>query len=220
VLEAIERNDCASLPARPYARGFVAAFAREVGLPADETVREYFHQFQAPPIEAPPSSASGPGVRWRRWVAGACVLLAVVALGVAILRRPDLPPDTAPTVGTSGTVPSAVEGRASPAPGPPAHAGPPAIASAPADAVVVTLETTGPSWIAATVDGRREIYAVLQPGTKTTLRAADEIVIRTGDAGAVRWSLNGRDAVAMGRPGEVRRVRITPADVRELSRER
>src|SRR5262245_44050940 len=54
VLMAIERNDTASIPPRPFGRGFVHAYAREVGLNPDQTVREYFGQFV--PDDVPPAS--------------------------------------------------------------------------------------------------------------------------------------------------------------------
>ncbi len=68
---------------------------------------------------------------------------------------------------------------------------------------------SGPCWVAATVDGRRTIYRVLQPGDRQTLVAERDIAIRFGDAGAVTWTINGRDAGAPGANGAVRDVRVT-----------
>ena len=45
ILSAIEQNDCATIPPRPYGRGFVRTFAMEVGLDPESTVREFFSQF-------------------------------------------------------------------------------------------------------------------------------------------------------------------------------
>ena len=45
ILSAIEQNDCATIPPRPYGRGFVRTFAIEVGLDPESTVREFFSQF-------------------------------------------------------------------------------------------------------------------------------------------------------------------------------
>jgi hypothetical protein len=78
----------------------------------------------------------------------------------------------------------------------------------------VTLEADGPSWVSATVDGQRQLYQVIPAGTKHTLRGSREIVLRVGDAGSVRWSVNGREAAPMGNPGEVRNVTVTPDGVR------
>ena len=56
ILSAIEQNDASVLPPRPYGRGFVRAYAQELGLDADNIVREYFGQFAPPePPPAPPA---------------------------------------------------------------------------------------------------------------------------------------------------------------------
>jgi hypothetical protein len=39
------------------------------------------------------------------------------------------------------------------------------------------------------------------------------ITMRVGDAGAVRWAVNGGPAAAMGASGEVRDVKVTDKDV-------
>src|SRR5688500_21891 len=57
ILAAIENNDTTAIPPRPYGRGFVSAFASQVGLDPQATVRDYFLQFVAPPApgqEPPP----------------------------------------------------------------------------------------------------------------------------------------------------------------------
>jgi hypothetical protein len=74
----------------------------------------------------------------------------------------------------------------------------------------VTLEATGPAWVAATTDGQRSLYQILQPGTTHSLRGAREIALRVGDAGALRLSVNGRPPQVMGAPGQVLTVRLTP----------
>ena len=53
-LEAIERNDIAKLPGGLFARSFVRAYADELGLDIEQTVREFFAQFpdivETPPV--------------------------------------------------------------------------------------------------------------------------------------------------------------------------
>jgi hypothetical protein len=82
--------------------------------------------------------------------------------------------------------------------------------------MVVTIQTRTRSWIAATADGKRQLYEVVPAGTTTTIRGSSEIVLRVGDAGGVSWSVDGREPVVMGRAGEVRGVRITPAGAAAL----
>ena len=48
-IEALERDDMRALPARPYLRGFVAAYGRELGLdPADDGARYFPTRSSAP----------------------------------------------------------------------------------------------------------------------------------------------------------------------------
>ena len=51
ILAAIERDDVRAVPPRPFGRGFVKAYAREIGLDGDQTTRDYFAQF-APVVPA------------------------------------------------------------------------------------------------------------------------------------------------------------------------
>src|SRR5262245_34422417 len=44
-LEALEQNEIAKLPGGIFSRAFVRAYAQEVGLDADETVRLFLQQF-------------------------------------------------------------------------------------------------------------------------------------------------------------------------------
>src|SRR6185295_11240624 len=48
-LEALERNDVSKLPGGIFSRSFVRAYAVEVGLDPDETVREFLERFQGTP---------------------------------------------------------------------------------------------------------------------------------------------------------------------------
>jgi cytoskeleton protein RodZ len=68
VLEALERNDVSKLPGGIFSRAFVRAYASEVGLDPDQTIRDFVSEFSAeeaesvpitPPIAVPvPSRAS------------------------------------------------------------------------------------------------------------------------------------------------------------------
>ncbi len=222
VLDAIERNDLSAIPPPPYARGFVSTYAREVGLEPHDTVRSFFAQFAPSPAANHAAARVGSGSstfqsttdRSRSWLPAAVVLFVAATAfvlwmsGRATGREPG-------AVGTSGTpapaasaLPVATNGTTAARTG--ASSSPAAPAPAPA-ALVVTLETDGPSWISATTDGQRAVYRILPSGTTETLRASRELTIRVGNAGAVRWSVNGRQPVAMGRRGEVKTVTLTPA---------
>ena len=80
--------------------------------------------------------------------------------------------------------------------------------ASPSGPLTVVLSMSRPCWVAATVDGQRTIYRVLQGGETTTLAGKSAIAIRLGDAGAVKWTINGRDPGAPGENGAVRDIRI------------
>jgi uncharacterized protein DUF4115 len=58
-------------------------------------------------------------------------------------------------------------------------------------------------WVRVFVDGQRELERELPAGATVPLRADRTIVIRTGDAGAVRLVIDGQDRGVLGRNGEV-----------------
>lgn len=209
ILLAIERNDVASLPPRPYGRGFVRAYASEVGLDPDSTVRDFFSQFAPADIEPPAEPIHVVAVersnpKWR-WPLGAIAAYAAIGVLVVVTGRWTMQgadnSDAVDAVGTAGSE-APVPARQSPPERKPVQ---PALAG-----VTVTLEARAPAWMSATVDGRRTVYRLLQTGETLTLDGTREVVIRTGDAGAVVWRINGRSGSAMGQPGEVRTVRVTP----------
>jgi hypothetical protein len=67
-------------------------------------------------------------------------------------------------------------------------------------------------WVRVIVDGTREVEGELHANERVPLRAGRTIVIRTGDAGAIRLTMNGQDRGTLGRDGEVvTRTLKTPA---------
>jgi cytoskeletal protein RodZ len=215
IITAIEHNDRSSIPPRPYGRAFVKAYAIEVGLDPDATVRDYFGQFApaapAPALDRPDASRPlSPA-----WMALAAVLV-VFALTVlawsrggeeaaapestAVGQEPPVPAPQAPVnprpVGTVGAAPAAA-GEA------PAAAGEP---------LELVLTADADCWVSATADGRRVLYELMRAGAERRLAAAREIVVRVGNAGALRVTVNGRETGPLGEPGEVRTARFTPPD--------
>jgi cytoskeleton protein RodZ len=213
VLSAIEQNDASALPPRPYGRGFVRAYARELGLNPDEIVRDYFGQF-APP--EPPASAAAPAERTRptvdlqgfldrlpiRYLAAVLAILLTASAWMLARRTPESAPQRQDAVGTSGHVAP----QPTPAPAAEARAKAP-VSSA---AVSVVLSASAPCWVTATADGKRVLYRALQPGEKASLEGNRMISVRAGNGGALTWSVNGREMGAFGSPGEVRTSRVTP----------
>lgn len=145
-------------------------------------------------MPVPPGAASAPAVASRgtsraRAYAGGALILVVAGGTLAWTLRNRAPAATETT---------------SPAPEPPARAAapdPPAAAKAAPPQTELT--TIRPVWVRVVADGDRVIERELPAGTRIPFSARKTIVIRTGDAGAVRLSIAGRDRGFLGREGEV-----------------
>lgn len=212
-ISAIEENDWRTMPPRPYGRGFVRAYAAYVGENPEQTVRDYFAQFApapALPSEAPPrepsrrpAAATLPHVR--RGLAAAVLIGAIGGLALFAALR-DGGSRSAPPMGGVGAV-----GTAAPiATGTGGTAAPSVQARTTESPVSVAIEATAPAWVTASVDGRRVLYRTMAAGEREMLRGRENIALRVGDAGAIRWQVNGAPAVVMGRSGAVKSARVTP----------
>ena len=64
-------------------------------------------------------------------------------------------------------------------------------------------------WIAVSVDGTRVLFQTMEAGATQTFTVRREILIRVGNAGVAKWSVNGQPPAPMGRMGEVRTITLT-----------
>jgi len=79
----------------------------------------------------------------------------------------------------------------------------------------VVLAATSPSWVIASVDGKRTVNRLLEVGEQETLEATRELVLTAGDGGAIVMTLNGAAARALGRTGETVKVHVNRANFRD-----
>ena len=152
----------------------------------------------------PNASAPAPRVRTASaatLAAGAAVLVGGGLLAALVWNRTPRPvAEPAPTPEVAVSAPSAAAATAAPAApadATPAAAGPPAATNA------YEIVTDRRVWMRVTVDGARVVEREVPAGTRIPLKPVKSIVIRTGDAGAVRLSLRGGTATPLGREGEV-----------------
>ncbi len=80
----------------------------------------------------------------------------------------------------------------------------PAIAPKPPQTLSLVIRAAQTSWISITADGQPVARETLIAPANTSVRAAHEIVIRTGNAAGVSFLFNGKEIPASGDPGEVR----------------
>ena len=230
-LEALERNDISRLPGGIFSRAFVRSYAIEVGLDPEATIQEFVAQFPNDSVTAGhPATDRGEdheAVESDRRLAGTLLWLILVSIPIAgaVLyfatagrsAVPEAPPPVAVTAPASDTKPVA-DPLPSPAftpapapmpspsevPAPPAVAPPPsAVAPAVSDLLAVSLSVKRPCYVSATVDGRKTIERLLQPGDQQTIEVRREMVLTAGDASAIALRLNGVEARPLGKTGEV-----------------
>jgi hypothetical protein len=240
-LRLIEQNDIDELPGRVFLRGFLTAYAREVGLSGDDIVERYFHQFEPAQEKVSPGESGGPapsddqappresgGERIgdqpavRRWLIPALLIIGIVGIGYyGLAGRRSLTSTgaaTSPSDSIAAT-PTDVH-RAAGADRPEtATAGsrerdrPGAVDS---DVLRIEISPQRACWVAATADGARVVYRLVQPDEQVLVDFREDVTIRVGDAAAVAISIDGRAARAVGRPGEPVTVHITRENYREF----
>jgi cytoskeleton protein RodZ len=210
IIAAIEHNDLASIPPRPFGRGFIRAYAREVGLDPDVIVQAYFAQFGTAATPAPAAnvhaSIDAASSTWPHrvsWVVPAALVGLAGLLALAISRG-GIESDARVAAGPTAAAQSV------PTTPPPAPVGTTGSPTTPASDLTMKIVADRECWVRASADGKRELYQLLKPGAEHTLRAEHEIAIRVGDAGALRVGLNGKTPEKFGADGAIRSARFTP----------
>jgi len=220
-LEALERNDVKPLPGGIFTRAFVRAYAIEVGLDPEQTLRDFLVQF---PIEgvadgSPYANDSHERDQFQNQqrIARTVVrilLLSVPLAGIVIFF----------TLRGDSTAPGRLDGGSDEAAQVVAEAPPPdltapaadwpteapGVTAAPAaELLVITIHPRGPCWVSLVIDDEQVFSRVMQGGERIVRQATREIVLSVGDAGAFDFTLNDRPGRSLGAPGEVVRAQIT-----------
>jgi cytoskeleton protein RodZ len=193
-LRAIEEDRLDALPAEAYARGFVRAYADQLAIDGDATVRLFNEQWgrqsatdpePVPPI-LPPLAAS---VTRPLGVASVVLALAllVVSATVFLMREGDRSSPAAQISSTSHAPSSTVTNTPPRTPPPP----PPPV---PALMRLTVTATTGACWLEArrgSATGRLLVEQTLAQGDAVRLHGK-RVWLRLGDPARVRLRLNGR----------------------------
>ena len=224
VLRALEADDLAKLPGWVFTRGFLKAYAREVGLDPHETVVGFLAQI------APPEEEDEEGTRTSRasqetthvllptehstdlgqMVAVAVIVIAAVAY-LGLHKRSTAAAQTSEPMSSSAPVspaaldtPVATAGFALPTP----------VASEAPD-LKADLTATGPCWVAATADAELRMQRLMNAGDHETVTARDTLTLRVGDPAALTLSLNGAPGRSLGQAGQPVTVTITSQNYRD-----
>jgi cytoskeletal protein RodZ len=229
-LEAIEADRPEGCPGRFFYRSFVRQYALAVGLNPAELEAEIcetpavpdIHEQQAPerfPLRAPDGILteanrvhSGRGGK----LFGSVAALAGVIVGCAVLysrwsghEADRVRPPQQSAAAPAKAPPPPVQATAVPTPQPVSAAPSPAQAPTP-ESVTVTVKATETAWVSLLAEGQDAVIATLKPGDEKTVAAKDAVRLRTGNAGGIEVSLNGKSIGPIGRSGQVRTVVFTP----------
>jgi cytoskeleton protein RodZ len=225
LLVAIERGDFERLPKGLLARGFIRAYAREVGLDPEVVVRQFADEFEpAAPVPASVLLATGESVeagqhpprRNTRWsLAWAVTLVIGVATPVVYFSYPS-PVRDRPMSGSTGTAGSDEGARgadiALDSLDPETHTAlQPDVGAAADDGHRLTVEInpTRVVWVQAVADGQRVLYELVDSDQRRVIKARQEIVFRVGDAEAFQYTVNTVRGRTLGGAGAVREIRIS-----------
>jgi transcriptional regulator with XRE-family HTH domain len=212
MLDAIERDDFAAIPGGLLARGYLRAYASEVRLPPDTIVARYQTEFgaDAPPLtevfkhRSDAWSLSRP--EHSNGALAVIVVIAIAGVWLYVGRRHESADEQRP-VGTIGRITPAES--STDAAGDTLREAQRSGAAQQALLLTVEINPTRVVWVEATADGKRILYALISPDQRRVIEAHQEFLLRVGDAGAFRYMVNGVQGREVGRPGEVRQVRIT-----------
>ena len=212
VLQAIERNDFASLPGGLYRKAYLRTVAGEVGLDPNEIAAGYSAQFE-PAIE-PPAVPDRNAARERKWVEQltpsprrsilTTAVLAAAGAAWFIFQPGPARPDVvvhnvaSESIAVWSATPTAVAAHATEVP------------------LRIEMAATGWCWVTAETDGERVMYRLVGPGEHLILEGQHLISVRLGDAGAVTLSFNEGASRSFGRDGEVVELEVTPDTVNVL----
>lgn len=208
-LAALEEEEFAALGGGVYVKGFLASYARFLGLDPEPLLEAYRAEYEAgdeqfmlseqrPVAMGPRDRHSGPAVI----VVSAGVLLLVLAGIGLLLDGGDEPP---PQERAPSPVPSEspAEGETL-APVEPTPTDDPTEAPVEIEGVEVALTVTGTvSWMRVEVDGETLIEGTRDNGYTETFVGDERVVLRIGDASAVSIEANGADQGSLGAPNAV-----------------
>ena len=209
LLEAIETGNFERVPGGLFVRGFLRAYAREVGLEPEGVVTQYLEEYEVTPpaaVEEAPvryvnvaqdeDDSSETAWSWRKVLPAAFVAGMLIAVLSFLGDSPKTAPAAEPAaVGTSGQNPAPQPTQATPPrPG----------------ELTMTIRAKRAVWVAAMADGQKAIYRVLQADERATVYAREQIAARIGDAEAFEYTINGVPGKPLGAASEVKDIVITP----------
>jgi cytoskeleton protein RodZ len=203
LLRAIESDAFDRIPRGLFARGYLRAYARVVGIDPEGVVSQYRELFESPPAETEErgqrvADPDEPLTESRHTELLQMAVIAVVAVAYLASQRPSRSEtQRAATPVASASVAAVADAS------PVGTTG--SVATRP---MAVEIRAQGPCWVEATVDGDRVIERVLNAGDHQMLAVRDGLALRVGDPATFAFSIDGVPGRTLGRIGVPVRVDI------------
>ncbi len=227
-LEAIERDDIRRLPGGIFTRAFLRAYAVQLALDPEQTMREFLAQFPEVQQEEAAAAAAeatdtgdvqiGPALRVLGRAGLVGLPLAAIILWVVLVPRHVEPQ---PLVGgplaaarVDVLAPTAVSRIVNAIPDTGDAEALPAVHES--GTLRVALSVTEDCWVQLSADGRPAVERLLRAGERVEVSATRGTVIKVGDAGAVSLQLNGEAGRSLGARGQVVTTRIDQSNYRDF----
>ncbi len=212
LIRAIEGDNFALCGGAVYARGHIRSIGHVVGIDPEPLVAEFDRRYGSP-VEASgavaaryePDATARSELRSRRppnWgLAAGLALVVIIAIAAVSL----IGGHHSTTTSGSGTPPTPhatpSTHHASTKPTPSSTSAPPVVADAGVNVSVHIVSEA--SWLDVADQTRTLFQGILQPGARETFHASSELRFDIGNAGAVRFVVNGRSVGPLGGMGDV-----------------
>ena len=232
-LKALDAGATDELPPAFFTRGFIKAYAKEIGLDPEQTAERYLEQIApaTPAADQEDVAAIIETAVARTGVIGFekhhaplinslhpdrsnRLVLAAAAVGAILYIGPFNWDGVTSKVAAGGVTPPAVAETAPAAPAPAAEEQ--VVADVAGGPLQFEMKPQGECWFSATTDGTQSRSELLKAGDLRPIEVRDALVLRVGDPGACAFSINGRVGRALGTPGAPVTVRITKDNFKEF----
>ena len=211
-LKAVEEDRYDLLPSPTYIKGFLAAYAKSIGLDPNEVILRYENVLKAESIsypEVPPEKK----ILWNKrhlWLIGGVIVVGLVV--IYFLCYQPSPPSVKP-------IPPKTDMKETPR----------ATSTAPVvkkpsvpemkPTISLQLKAVERTWLTVQVDDQSVQDITLQPGEGISYRGMERIQMVVGNAGGLDITFNEKELERFGKSGEVYTLLFTPKEVEAKRRE-
>jgi cytoskeleton protein RodZ len=201
ILTHIEEEDQGQLPAEVFVKGFLRAYARQIGVDGDDVVARYLSCLERRPG---PEILRAPTVEraahfWLRLIAALLGLATIMAMTLVVTQSTLSPP---PKPAGENTPRPAPVSAALPAPST-AATPPPASVPASGEGYALEVLTLAPTWLKIIVDDRAPEEYSLKAGDRMDFKARSGFRLLIGNAAGVELTLDGNPVAMPHRAGRV-----------------